>query len=53
MTTKLWRYDPITGFWSIQRICDSTTAKGWLRIFQADDPKSVFKLSKNHPVGAP
>lgn len=53
MTTKLWRYNPTTGFWSIQRICDSTTAKDWLRVYQSDEPGAAFKLSKNRPVGAP
>lgn len=53
MTTKLWRYNPATGFWSIQRICDKTTARDWLLVFQSDDPQGIYKLSQSRPTGAP
>lgn len=46
---KLWRYNTTTGIWALQRICDPETAQRWLVIFQTDEPKAQFKLSKNQP----
>jgi hypothetical protein len=53
MTTKLWRYDPITGYWDIARVCDADTAADWLRVFQADDALGVYRLSQRRPSGKP
>lgn len=47
--TKLWRLNPVTGLWEYQRTCAPGTENHWLRIFQKDEPKTTFKLSKNKP----
>lgn len=46
---KLWRYNPITGYWDYERDCDDDTADQWLTVFQKDDPEGLFKLSKMKP----
>ena len=53
MTTKLWRYNPITGYWSLTRICDAQTAQDWLRVFQADDALGVYRLADRKPTDKP
>lgn len=53
MTTKLWRFNPITGYWSLTRICDVSTASDWLRVFQSDDALGIYRLSSRKPVGNP
>jgi hypothetical protein len=42
----LYRYNPITGYWTYVRSCEETTAEEWLRIFQADEPQAKFELRK-------
>lgn len=49
MTTKLWRYNPVTGYWTLQRICETATAQAWLDVYQADEPGASFKLSNRRP----
>ena len=51
--THLWRYSRITGVWNYMRSCDSEQADMWLRIYQDDEPREFFKLSKKKPEGAP
>jgi hypothetical protein len=53
MTTKLWRFNPVTGYWSLTRICDTQTAQEWLRVFQSDDALGIYRLSTRKPVGNP
>lgn len=47
--TKLWKLNPITGFWCFVRECSEDTAQQWLDVFINDEPEGVFKLSKNKP----
>lgn len=52
----LYKYNPITGYWTHVRNCEETTAQEWLRTFQADEPQAKFELRKtkeqNHqPMG--
>ena len=53
MTTKLWRFNPVTGYWSLTRICDTQTASEWLRVFQLDDALGIYRLSTRKPIGNP
>jgi hypothetical protein len=46
---NLWKLNKNTGYWVICRQCLETDAKQWLDIFQTDEPKETFKLSKNKP----
>jgi hypothetical protein len=46
---NLWRFNPISGFWRIERMCDAATAQQWLSIFQRDEPKAHFALSRFSP----
>ena len=46
---KLWKYNPVTGYWVYVRDCDKQTAAQWLAIFQFDEPKAQFKLSARKP----
>jgi hypothetical protein len=48
--TKLWRKDPITGYWKLARTCDIGTAHQWLLVFQKDEPDVTFKLSPKRPA---
>jgi hypothetical protein len=48
-TTKLFKYNKITGYWNYVRTCDLTVAKEWLAYFQKTEPNETFKLSKNKP----
>ena len=50
---KLWKYNPVTGYWIIAREVQSNTAKQWLAVFQKDEPHAHFKLSKNRPNTKP
>lgn len=47
---KLWKYNQYTGLWDYVRTCDKETAEQWLMIFQNDDLKSAYTLSKNRPT---
>jgi hypothetical protein len=42
----LYKYNPITGYWTHVRNCEESTAQEWLRTFQADDPQAKFELRK-------
>ena len=46
---KLWRYNPVTGYWILVRIVSDETAAAWLATFQADEPTVQFKLSRTKP----
>ena len=46
---KLWRYNPVTGYWVLVRIVSDETAAAWLATFQADEPTVQFKLSRTKP----
>ena len=51
--TNIWRYDPITGYWRLARNVLKERAQDWLRIWRADEPNAVFKLSRHRPRKAP
>lgn len=46
---RLWKLDRITGYWELQRDCDPREGHEWLKIFQADEPTALFKLSYKKP----
>lgn len=48
---KLWRYDPITGYWRVVQgpFASSENAAEYLSIFQKDEPNIRFKLSAKRP----
>ena len=46
---NLWRYNPITGCWRIERMCKPDTAQQWLEMFQKDEPGAYFALSRFSP----
>ena len=51
---KLWRYDPITGYWKHERtISILADAQKWLKLFQLDSPGAHFKLSTQKPRSDP
>lgn len=52
-TTKLWRWNPITGYWKYERTCKRDTAADWLKIFSDDEPNAVFAVSARDPVKPP
>ena len=46
---NLWRYNPITGCWRMERMCSPDTAQQWLALFQKDEPNVHFALSRFAP----
>lgn len=46
---NLWRYNPITGYWRMERRCDPDTAQQWLELFSKDEPDAHFALSRFAP----
>ena len=46
---NLWRFNPITGFWRMERACLPDTAQQWLALFSQDEPKAHFALSRLAP----
>lgn len=46
---NLWRYNPVTGFWRMERACLPGTAQQWLELFQKDEPNAYFALSRFSP----
>ncbi len=50
LTMRLWKLNERTGLWDYQRSVTPETADEWRRIFQIDDPKATFVVSKNKPV---
>jgi len=46
---NIWRFNPITGCWRVERVCDAATAEQWLALFQSDEPKAHFALSRFSP----
>lgn len=50
---KLWKYNRITGYWALAKVCDKENAEAWLHIFQNDEPIEAFILSKHKPAGKP
>jgi hypothetical protein len=46
---NLWRFNPITGCWRIERMCAADTAATWLALFQSDEPAAHFALSRFSP----
>jgi hypothetical protein len=46
---NLWRFNPITGFWRMERACTQDTAQQWLDLFRADEPTAHFALSHRAP----
>lgn len=46
---KLWRYNPITGYWRMERVCGPDTAQQWLIQFSKDEPDARFALSRFAP----
>ena len=46
---NIWRFNPITGCWRIERMCDETTSALWLALFQSDEPNAYFALSRFSP----
>jgi hypothetical protein len=49
VTLKLWRKDPITGYWRPAREVTEQTRDDWLRIFQEDEPTVQFQVSVRRP----
>ena len=47
---RLWKLNEITGLWDYQRTVTPETADEWRRIFQIDEPKATFVVSKNKPI---
>ena len=47
---RLWKLNERTGYWGYQRTVTPETADEWRRIFQIDEPKAVFMVSKNRPM---
>jgi hypothetical protein len=50
MTTTLWQYNAVTGYWkSIHRELELAVAQQYLAIFQKDEPRTLFVLSRRRP----
>ena len=47
--TKLWKLNKTTGYFFLIKSVTDDNAKAWLKIFQDDEPKEHFKISKNKP----
>jgi hypothetical protein len=50
---KLWRYNPITGYWIAVRSCAVDQASEWLSVYSKDDQLGVYLLSKSKPKHRP
>ena len=46
---KLWKFNPTTGLWRVERTVSPETQEKWLEIFKKDDPKGKYIVSKNKP----
>jgi hypothetical protein len=46
---KLWKYNPITGYWFYVRDVTEENGLTWLGIFQRDEPTAKYKLAKRKP----
>lgn len=50
---SLWQYNEITGIWNHMRSVHPDTAENWLKIFQKDNPRAAFRISKYQPKKMP
>jgi len=50
---NLWKFNPITGFWKLERDVTPETKDKWLEIFKKDEPNSSFVVSANKPSKKP
>ena len=49
----LWSYNPVSGYWKLERTSSKINSKKWLDIYQNDSPKTLFKLARNRPNSKP
>lgn len=47
--TGLWSYNPITGYWVLERTCAIANAPEWLARFKQDAPQKQFRVSRTKP----
>ena len=50
---KIWKYDPITGYWKYVRDCYRERKDDWLKILRGDEPGIVFRAVNVRPKTAP
>lgn len=50
---KIYRYNPITGYWRHERTCASGLENPWLAVFYKQEPEALFRLARHCPKGKP
>ena len=46
---RLWRYNPVTGYWRSERECTPGTEEQWLLEFRKAEPDAMFKIARHMP----
>ena len=46
---NIWKYNPVTGLWKIERDVTPETKDKWLEIYRKDDPKGKYVVSAKKP----
>lgn len=49
-STKLFRFNEVTGAWVLERTCDADTAQQWLAVYRKDSPAEKFVLADKRPT---
>lgn len=53
MLTKIWRYEPCTGYWALVRDSYPENVARWLEILRGDEPGNAFRAADKRPNGKP
>ncbi|NBV27525.1 hypothetical protein EBS02_00670 [bacterium] len=46
---NIWKYNPVSGLWKIERDVTPETKDKWLEIYKKDDPKGKYVVSAKKP----
>lgn len=46
---NIWKYNPVSGLWKIERDVTPETKDKWLEIYRKDDPKGKYVVSAKKP----
>lgn len=50
---KIWRFNPITGYWGYERDSYPENVDRWLELLRGDEPGVAFRESPTRPQGQP
>jgi len=53
MLYHIWKYNPVTGYWTHQRECGAGLEMQWLRVFYRAEPDQTFRCKRRNPKGKP